>query len=232
MEIFVNGQAGIAGTDDDVRLGDLFEYLQREFVKQRLLVRAWMLDGEEVFPDGGDEATTAILNSTPEGRSKLEIQVAPFEVIAHDVLVELETGVPELAGKATQITEMLQKSDFAHAREELVRFSNSAMYVSQAMTSISTLLGIDLPKLMGGTTIQADIEKLGSFLKDVETALNENDFVTVGDILEFDVGPATKALVSLLTLMRQDVEEKLAAAAAAAGANGDGLSGPKHEDKR
>lgn len=205
MEIFVNGQAGLASTDDDVELGSLFNYLRNEYATKGLVIRRVALDGQEVFIDEGGP----VLSETPVKYRKCEIEVAPLEVVAIDVLAELEANVPQLADKAVSITELLQKSKFKEAQEELVRFIDSTQYVFQALKTINELTRIEIGPVVEAAGIKDDIGALGGHLSGVEAALREEDYATVGDIMEFDVSPGVKTMVTLLSLMRKEIEAEL-----------------------
>lgn len=205
MEILVNGQAGLASTDDDVELGSLFNYLRNEYASKGLVIRRVALDGQEVFIDEGGP----ILSETPVNYRKCEIEVAPLEVVAIDVLAELEANVPQLSEKAVSITELLQKSKFKEAQEELVRFIDSTQYVFQALKTINELTRIEIGPVVEAAGIKDDIGALGGHLAGVEAALREEDYATVGDIMEFDVSPGVKTMVTLLGLMRKEIEAEL-----------------------
>lgn len=205
MEILVNGQSGLASTENDVELGALFNYLRNEYAAQRLVIRRIQLDGKDVFIDeGGPE-----LSDTPEKYQKCEIELAPIEVVAVDVLAELEANVPQLGEKAVLVTELLQKSQFKQAREELQRFIDSTQYVSAALKTINELTGIDMAPVIEKAGLRDDISLLGTHLAGVEAAIKDEDYATVGDIMEFDVSPSVRTLVTLLRLMRAEVEAEI-----------------------
>jgi hypothetical protein len=205
MEILVNGQSGLASTDNDVELGALFNYLRNEYAGKGLVIRRVVLDGQDVFIDEGGP----VLSETPEKYQKCEIEVAPLEMVAIDVLVELEANVPQLAAKAVAITEHLQKSEFAKAHKELQRFIDSTQYVFQAVKTINELTGIEMGPVLEAAGLKDDIGALGGHLAGVETAIREEDYATVGDIMEFDVSPSVQTMVRLLSLMRSEIEAEL-----------------------
>jgi hypothetical protein len=202
MEILVNGQKDIASTEDNVELGDLFDFLRGEFAAQRMAVRGWVLDGGEVFPDEDE----LLRKRSPAAYKLLEIEVAPFEVIAFDVLRELESNVPELSEKAVGITESYQRGEQAKAAEELRRFIDSVHYVTEAMKTIATLTGIDVSTKMAESGGTENLKKLGEYLAALDSALGESDLATVGDVMEFDIAPSIDTLVKMLALMRSDIE--------------------------
>ncbi len=202
MEILVNGQKGLASTDDDVELGDLFDFLRNEFANQRMAVRTWSLDGTEVFPDEDQ----LLRKRTPAGYKELRAEVAPFEVVAHDVLQELESNVPELSDKAVQITEAYQRGEQSKAAEELRKFIDSVHYVTEAMKTIANLTGIDVSEKMNESGGTENLKKLGEYLSALDGALSDSDLATVGDVMEFDIAPSVDTLVKMLALMRSEVE--------------------------
>lgn len=204
MEILINGQPDLAATDDDVELGALFGYLRNEFARQRLVIRQVLLDGNEIHLD----ENAPELKQSPAKFSKCEIEVAPVEIVAIDVLMELEANVPELANRAILVTELLQKSEFKAARTELQKFIDSTHYVSQAVKMINGLTGIDLTEKLANTGMRDDLKLLGEHLGNVEKSLAEEDYATVGDVMEFDVSPSVGTLVGLIRVMREEVEQK------------------------
>ena len=210
MEIFVNCQPGLASSENDVPLGELFQYLRNEFAKQRLVVRGFTLDGTVVIPED-DEATCA---STPAKHKKLELDVAAAEVVAMDVLNELASKMPDLSGEAVKITELLQTGEMKTAGERLLRLNNTTQYVVQAISSINALLGNEVAAIQrDGKTINHCITTLGAQLGELKTALDEQDFATVGDVLEFDISQSITLLGSLMGDISEHIQRQLEAAA-------------------
>lgn len=212
MEILVNGQSGLAGTTDDVTLGELFHYLRAEFGKQRLVVRTFTLDGKEVFPDENEE----LCEKTPADFEKLEIQLATLEAVAHDVLDELSEKMPTLSEQAVNITEKIQTGDASTATDDLERFVNSVAYVMDALSSIQQLLDVDFATYdTEEDKVSEAFESLTVQLKELHEAIQEKDMATLGDILEFDLAPKIELFGNVMQSLRDDIRAKVEAEAAA-----------------
>ncbi len=206
MEILVNGQANIASSDDNVLIGQLLEYLRGEFGKQRLVARSFVLDGQEIFPDGDDP----VLQQTPENFKRLEVNVVGVEVVSYDVLDELGSNMPELSKHAVKVTEMLQTGESTQAGQELEKLNASIFYVINAISSIKQLMGIDLSAL-SDDDMNVD-EFLKNFAKDLQEltqSLKDEDFTMTGDVLEFDLAPQIESLGTLIYRIRDKIREEL-----------------------
>jgi|GEM_PF-4324205 len=208
MEILVNGQPGMASAPDDASLGEIIQYLRVEFGRQRLVVRTFTVNGEEVFPDDDAELCARLAGDL----EKLEVQLATLEAVSHDVLDELAAKMPDLAAQAVSVTEKLQTGDANVASEELQRFVNSVAYVVDAISNIQQLLNIDFAKY---NTDEHDVKEsfnsLGSQLNDLHEAVKDRDMATLGDILEFDLAPKIELMGTMMQALRDDIRQQVEA---------------------
>lgn len=214
MEILVNGQSGLASAPDDAPLGEVFQHLRVEFAKQRLVVRTFVVDGEEVFPDDNEE----LCAKTAADIGKLEIQLATLEAVAHDVLDELSEKMPALSAQAVTVTEKLQTGESGVAGEDLQRFVNSVAYVIEALSNIQQLLSIDFSKYdTDEHKVAEEFESLTSQLNDLNEAVKYKDVATIGDVLEFDIAPKVEFFGQVMQKLRDDIRTKVEAEVEAEG---------------
>lgn len=200
MKIWINGESGLVETDDDVNVQELHDYLTQELAKQGLVICGFKLDDEDVFFDVASE----IHAKQASEFTKCEVDCAGAEQVSWDILCELEDKPAVLSQEAIKITEELQTGKTKEAHERLVRFSNSVSYIINGIAGANGVLGLDFTKSLNAEE-QERLGKVGTYLKDLETAVEEQDFTTVGDVLEFDVAPALGVLTTIITHMKGEL---------------------------
>ncbi|MCA8940452.1 MAG: hypothetical protein KDB07_11615 [Planctomycetes bacterium] len=203
MEIFINGQSGLVSADDDVSVEGIHAYLQQELAKQGLIIQAFVLDGEEVFFDVASD----VHGKNLQDYKKLEVQCAPAEQIAWDILTELEDKPSLLGAEAAKVTEELQTGKTKEAHERLVRFSNSISYIINGISGANGVIGSNLAETLSDDENER-LAKVGEYLTEIDTAIRDEDFTTVGDVLEFDLAPALQVLTAIISRLKADLAER------------------------
>ena len=203
MEILINGQANLASTDGNVKIGELLHYMAEELVKQRMIAQGYTLDGKEFDP----HATPGVLERTAGEFQKLEIDIAPFEVVAYNVVGELIQGTIVLGEETVKVTELFQKGQLQDAAKRLDMLADSTSYVVEALKPVIGLCGFASDtKLKDGKTFDATLATLIDRLTSLKTSLGEKDYATVGDVLEFDIRPSLESLTDAMGMMRTKLD--------------------------
>lgn len=208
MEIYINGQAGIAAVEEDalnLSLGHLYAHLREELTKQCQVIRSVHADGTECFPDEVQADADRPLSSI----TKLDLEVASFGLVSFEVVQELADKAPSLKEEAVRITEVLQTGNLQDAREKLKIFADTVGYIVQTIGTVAGLVNVKLADVCDDESTEKGLLKLGEFLKEIDTAINEQDYATVGDILEFDVAPSLDVLLTLLDRLKTYIFERL-----------------------
>ena len=199
MEIFINGQAGLASSDENVKIGELINYMAEELGKQRMIAQAYTLDGKEL----NIQETPGVLERQANEFSKLEIDVAPFEVVAQNVVGELIQGTIILGEETVKITELFQKGQLQDASKRLDIFADSVVYVIEALKPIIGLSDFASDtKLKEGKRFDETLTILLDRITGLKTSLEDKDYATVGDVLEFDIKPSLESLTDAMGMMR------------------------------
>ena len=161
-------------------VGQVLSHLQRS--NGRLVVNL-LIDGEEPDLDRLGEVKRSAL----EGHT-LYIETAEPRVMAMEVLDEVEQQLGEAERLKTEAVELLQRNGVVKAMEKLSGCFSTWQHAQESVLKTAQLLRIDLAKItVGGVQSLRDL--LGEFteqLKQIRNALENRDFVTLGDILAYE----------------------------------------------
>ena len=161
-------------------VGQVLSHLQRD---NRLVVNL-LIDGEEPDLDRMGEVKRSIL----EGHT-LFIETAEPREMAMDVLAQVEHQLGEADRLKTEAVQLLQRNGgVVKAMEKLSGCFSTWQHAQESVLKTAQLLRIDLAKVtVGGVRSLRDL--LGEFteqLKQIRAALENRDFVALGDILAYE----------------------------------------------
>lgn len=116
-----------------------------------------------------------------------------------DVLLEGLRGTREgLAGQLENVRSAAvayQSGRDAAASEQLGQFVDFIYRYIRACCQVTPVFGIDLAEVeVNGVTLQARNEELDRLLGGLGSALEQNDVISLADILEYEIGPALEGL--------------------------------------
>lgn len=159
-------------------VGQVLSHLQRD----NRLVTNLLIDGRE--PDLG--RISAIRQSLLTGHT-LFIETADPALMALDALNEVEGQLQETDRLRTDAVEMLQHGQSNRAMEKLSGCFSIWQTAQESVLKVGQLLRIDLDTvLVEGSPLPELLTGFGDQLRNIKTALENRDFVTLADILTYE----------------------------------------------
>lgn len=166
---------------------DLLAGLDRELDARGLLLTDVRFDGldEPAFRNDPaldrplDEfAVIEVASSTPVG-------------LVNRCLDDVAASLPALAQAAREIGEQFRGFDIAGANGALVELAEGVSTLMSLVGTAGNLLGVDLNALVTPDgTVGARVQQLTGHVEALVAAQQQEDWLTVADVLEYDLAPA------------------------------------------
>jgi hypothetical protein len=147
------------------------------------LVINLLIDGKA--PDLG--GLGAVRRSPLDGHT-VYIETAEPRAIALDVLLDVEQQLDQNDPLRGQAVDLLQQNQPERAQEKLHGWFHVWLTAQESVSKVSQLLRIDLDSLRaGGQPLSAVLQQFASRLREIKSAIENRDFVTLGDILAYEM---------------------------------------------
>jgi hypothetical protein len=165
---------------------------------QGLLVTAVRLDG--VDEPSFRESTLA--GQPLDAVDVIEVDAATPASLVAESLDEARTGLEGLRAHATDVARRFRGNRLAQANAGLAELTQGLGTLVTLVEAVTGAMGIRIDHvLLDGRPAFALIEDLGQPLTDLTGAQQQQDWVTVADILEFDLEPALSRVAPLFSAL-------------------------------
>ena len=193
-ELFINDVPGQIGMSPQT-WGELLVSLDEEVGRTGLLLACARFDGvdEPSFRDA--QVTARRLNDV----RRVDVETATPSAFLRQCLLETIGPLNQAAEATTALSIRYRSFDLAGCHKGLIELSNEL----RGLTSLVATLGvlqIDLGAFTTEGVSAADqLERFGAALDDVVTAQESEDWLTVADVLEYDLEPAIRRWIDLFS---------------------------------
>ena len=179
-------------------VGQVLSHLQRD---NRLVVNL-LIDGQEPDLD-----RLGAVKQAPINGHTLFIETAQPGDMALEVLGEIENQLGEAERLKTEAVELIQRSGAAgRAMEKLSACFRTWQTAHEALLKTAQLLRLDLDHVQAdGRSIADMLAEFTSRLRDIKRALENRDFVTLGDVLAYEMADTTAQWAAALSAVRDVV---------------------------
>lgn len=179
--------------------GDLLVSLDEQVTGNGLLLTSARFDGVEE-PSFRDPAVTARRLSDV---SRVDIETAAPAAFLRDCLQEAIGPLQQAAEATLDLSARYRTSDLAGCHDGLTALAADL----RGLTTLVAMLGvlqIDLGAFSPEGIAAADqLERFAGALDSVVAAQESDDWLTVADVLEYDVEPAVRRWIELLTAVAE-----------------------------
>lgn len=195
MSVTVDSQPLSADALGFKTVGQVLSHLQRD---NRLVVNV-LIDGREPDLDHLSTVKQSLLSN-----HTLFIETADPREMALEVLDEVETHLGEADVLREAAAELLQRNQCAAAMEKLSFCFTTWQHAQESVLKTAQLLRLNLADIRVDAA-QSLTEMLMSFtqqLKSIRDALESRDFVTLGDVLLYEMTETAKRWGDAIGAMR------------------------------
>lgn len=183
--------------------GDLLETLDRRCAAGGHVLTAVRFDGVDQPAFRQQEILAASLSEI----SVVEAQSTTPQALLLTTLEEADQASTALVGAAERIGVAFRGFDISSANDDLVEFAQGLSTMVTLANVISQAIGVPLDGLAcNGTTGAAMIAELATRTESLIAAQEIGDWITVADVVEYDVAPALARWPALFSAMRASVD--------------------------
>jgi hypothetical protein len=170
--------------------GDLLARLDDACHAQGCVVTAARLDGVDEPSFRSAAATDRLVG----GLSVVEIEAqAPASLLA-DAIREAGTGLDRLCAHALEVARRFRGHDQVEAQQSLLALVQGLQVLTSLVATIGMVLQTDLGSLMwNGRPASSLLDGVGAHLEALIDAQQRADWLTVADVVEYDIEPALRA---------------------------------------
>ena len=178
-------------------VGQVLSHLQRD---NRLVVQL-LIDGEEPEPGGMGRARQVELAG-----HAVYIETADPRKLALEVLQEVENQLGDADRYRAEAVELLQKNQSSKALESLGGCLRIWRNAQESITKTAELLRLDLAAIyVGGDMLQAVLAGMSEQLRGIKSALEQRDYVSLCDVLLYDMADTNERWEKTLLAIEQAV---------------------------
>jgi hypothetical protein len=175
-------------------IGQVLSHLQRD---NRLVVNV-LIDGRE--PDLEHIPT---LRKSPLQGHTLFIETADPRQMAAEVLAEVQANLEDADRLRTEACELLQQNQQSAAMQKLSGCFSIWQHTQEAVLKTAQLLRIDLETATAGRRqLRVLVEDFAQQLRQIKSALENRDFVLLGDILQYEMDESARQWREALAALR------------------------------
>ena len=180
-------------------VGQVLEHIAH----QRRVAARLTVDGRE--PELGN---MEVLRAMRTDEHTIHIDTANPREMALDALSAMEQALGQADADKDQAAELLQQNQTQAALAQLSACLVTWQQAQQCMAQSAQLVGIDLDQVqVDGEDLQAVVSRFAEQLREIRRALEDQDYVALGDVLTYELGETARqwrsAIVSLSTAVAQ-----------------------------
>jgi hypothetical protein len=180
--------------------GELLETIDREAAVSGQIVAAVRFDG--VDEPGFREP--AILVRPLESDLIVEVDIEPPTMLLARVLDEGSSSLPALESSARELAQRFRGIDVSEASRGLVQLAESLLNLVALLAASAAAAGAPLETLtLNGERVGPTLVALDLALGPLLEAQVAGDWITVADILEYEIAPSIPPLSSVFEALRE-----------------------------
>jgi hypothetical protein len=181
--------------------GDLLETLDADFSARGVLLACVRFDGveEPAFRE------PSVLSRPLAAVLRVDVETATPDALLRQSLTEAGEAIAQMADEVSRISTLFRRNEPSTANAGLARLSGDLHTFVALVTTMRGPLGISEERLtIDGVSPDQQIERLAAWLESLVSAQSSEDWLTVADILEYDIEPILRAWRTRLEALTQD----------------------------
>jgi hypothetical protein len=138
----------------------------------------------------------------------VEIQTLPPAALLAETVREALAGLDSLAAFATHVGRRFRGDDLQSAHEGLLELVQGLQVLTSLLATVGAVLQTDVRTLVAdGQPVDPLLERIGTHLEALISAQQAQDWLTLADIVEYDVEPALTACRPLFARLSQETPQ-------------------------
>ncbi len=199
MEIYIDSQR----LDDQAVTGENLEQILAEIVASHLpgdrTVTEVLIDGRTY----SEESPRDAVNMPSSGIGRLDIMTIPTADLARVMLDAGPGHLDALSEAAVKIAEMFRISDEAEANGQYLVFLQTLQDFFAFLSQVLEAMAVPLARLeVEGLSAMAMLKELSELLSEMSDRQDEQDWVLLADLLEYELAPLLGNWKSILARVK------------------------------
>jgi hypothetical protein len=181
--------------------GDLLDRLDAEAAREGVVLSAARFDGVEEPSFRAPDAIGRVLSDV----ARIEIETVAPDALLRQVLREATPPMAEAARGALELGAVYRGLDVSGGHASLMALGANLREMATLLGQLDGRRGIDIAEATPEkTTAGQHLQMLDALLHSLIAAQESLDWLTVADILEYDLEPMITRWADLLTALAQD----------------------------
>lgn len=201
MEVIVDGARNFALEGAPADLLAVLAAADAFMRQQQRMIVSIVLDGVPVLPD---EVLVKLKDVPPDAAQVMEIRSEGSRELAERCLEELTGALPDLAAACRSLAEVFHGDAPQDGYEPFHDLADIWSHIKERERMVLDALGLDPEALnLGEATFTEMHEELNRFLQEAVAALESNDLILLGDLLEYELAPRAEREVDIVARLRE-----------------------------
>jgi hypothetical protein len=186
---------------EDLGLTTIGHVLSHVHATRNRLVVNMLIDGEEPDLDRMSDVKRVLLNG-----HTLFIETAEPREMALDAMAEVEQQLAEADRLKSEAVDLFQRNTAVRAMEKLSGCFSTWHHAQESLLKTAQLLRIDLMRVnVHGRSLHDVLGQFIGQLREVKQAMENRDFVTLADVLTYEMTETTELWRAAIAAMREIV---------------------------
>lgn len=201
MEVLIDGRP-YTGELAGATLQDVLVDLMSKATEDDRAMRELLVNGRPYVEKEMGRAT-----EIPRERlERLEVETIPARELALVFLGDAHNYLDSIRQATAKVAELFRVSDEQEANEHYLATLESLHLFLQVLQSSRMTLDLDFSRVDNqGVSAEERLERLLALIKDMLTAQEEEDWVLLADILQYDLTPELDAWQVIMPALREQV---------------------------
>ena len=199
MEILLDQQSTAIEESSVNNLEEILVKVMSDLIKPGQVITTVKLNGEVYSEENPHDAVRISLSDI----ETLEIDTMATDEIAWRFLDSGVEQVDMIIQGAQKISELFRIADESEANEEYANFLESLRLFLQMVAEVKAILNLDLASAFKGRTVEDRVEKLSEMMDQMLHVQEEEDWIMLADLLEYELIPLLEEWKSILPLLKQ-----------------------------
>ena len=199
MEILLDQQSTAIEESSVHNLEEILVKVMSDLIKPGQVITTVKLNGEAYSEQNPYDAVRISLSDI----ETLEIDTMATDEIAWRFLDSGVEQVDMIIQGAQKISELFRIADEGEANEEYANFLESLRLFLQMVAEVKAILNLDLASAFKGRTVEDRVEKLSEMMDQMIKVQEEEDWIMLADLLEYELIPLLEEWKSILPLLKK-----------------------------
>jgi hypothetical protein len=198
MEILLDQQNTAIEESSVNNLEEILVKVMSDLIRPGQVITTVKLNGEVYSEENPHDAVRISLSDI----ETLEIHTMATDEIAWRFLDSGVEQVDMIIQGAQKISELFRIADETEANEQYADFLESLRLFLQMVAEVKAILNLDLASAFKGRTVEDRVEKLSEMMDQMLHVQEEEDWIMLADLLEYELIPLLEEWKSILPLLK------------------------------